>query len=415
MLTATQQLQASIRRGSMASKGTPKVLPSAGAVDALSDISAPSAALGLGQPEASTPTPRAAIGQVHEAPVDPVKTPGKIFSARERLASHVRAANLTTTESAPPEAEVPAAKPKLALAPSIVAVSQQVGAPVEPQILPLAAKAKDAVKPAKDLLAQQARVQEAQHQQGQADRQVKKEMASMRSLTRLLEAIFSRPGNDAPETQRIADLSRLAKQAQVVAADLVRQTGGDPDDPYLFAQAMDAVVSLVSRAWESGDTIDIGRLIETASATPEIFAAAQAMAHSSYRPVSNVSTAVDRLNISIHNSFWRVYGLGAKVDGVTAELAAHIVRDSAAYLQSRGRPMISNDLHVAWLQGSLSRITDLVCAEVTARGTRGQALTAAVAEDVLRIARTGFEGVENYAQSLLESPAADSPGVVDKP
>lgn len=236
----------------------------------------------------------------------------------------------------------------------------------------------------------------------------------MKTLTRLLEAVYARPGSAVSEAERLDALTTLSLQSMTLGSTVAKMIGEDPDrSAYIRAMAMDAVVGLVTKSWEQGIDLDWPKIIAATADVPEIAEAANALAQASYRPVETLADASDRLATSMHSAFWQVYTLGESVDGMTARLAAEIVRDCATYLQGKDKFVADNDLYVSWMQGSVRRLTDLVCAEMRARfGAKGMAPTPEDVQAVLAVARSGFEGVENYAQSILEKPG---PSAVPRP
>ena len=237
-------------------------------------------------------------------------------------------------------------------------------------------------------------------------RLVRKEMATMKTLTRLLEAVFMRPGSLASEKERMQALSTLTNKAYELGSVVARIAGDDFErSQYIRAMSMDAAVTLVCNSWQHEREVDWDRLIEAAAETPEINQAAETIAKAVYKPVQSATDAFDRLALSIHSAFWQVYGLGEKVNGITARAAAEIVRDCATYLQEREKFVVDNDLYVSWLQGSVRRMADLVCAETLARFAGAETgPSKSDFEAILAVSRSGFEGVESYAQSILEKP-----------
>lgn len=231
----------------------------------------------------------------------------------------------------------------------------------------------------------------------------RKEMATMKTLTGLLGAVFTRPGSLASDEERMSALSVLASKTYELGTVIARIAGDDADrSGFVRAMAMQAAVPLVCKAWEQDREIDWDTLIEVAADMPEVERAAEVMAEAIYRPVQSRQDVSDRLAISMHAAFWQVYTLGKSVDGITPKLAAGIVRDCANYLHARDKFVADNDLHVTWMQGSIGRMTDLVCAEIEARFRGEPAPTQEDIDSVLAVSRSGFEGVENYAQSILE-------------
>lgn len=232
---------------------------------------------------------------------------------------------------------------------------------------------------------------------------IRREMAAMKTLTRLLEAVFTRPGSMATDEERMVALGELSSKTFDLGTVVARIAGDDADRrTYVRAMAMDAAVGLVCRAWEQNREIDWEKLIEASASIPEVDRAAQEMAQAAYRQVQTQQDASERLAVSMHAAFWQVYELGGSVDGIDPRVAAEIVRDCANYLQDRDKFVMETDLYVSWLQGSIRRMTDLVCAEMRARFGNGQTPTQDDIASVLAVSRSGFEGVENYAQSILE-------------
>lgn len=236
-----------------------------------------------------------------------------------------------------------------------------------------------------------------------------KEMAAMKTLTRLLEAVYKRPGSLATDQERIQTLSTLLVKVGELGAVVARVAGEDYErSQYIRAMSMDAAVTLVCSSWEQCRDVDWGKLIDAAAAVPEINQAADEISKAGYRPVHSVDSAFDRTALSMHSAFWQVYSLGDTVNGITPRIAAEIVRDCAGYLHARDKFVLDNDVYVSWLQGSIRRMTDLICADL--RAQFGAATDGPTPEDiqaVLAASRSGFEGVENYAQSMLEKPNAN--------
>lgn len=246
------------------------------------------------------------------------------------------------------------------------------------------------------------------HAEAVGKTQALRELAAMKTLTRLLEAVYARPGSSASDAERMAALSTLSINAMELGSIVARLAGEDTDrSMYIRAVSMEAVVGLVCKAWEQNREVDWGSLLHAAAAVPEVNEAAEAMAKAFYRPVNTPADAHDRMATSMHAAFWQVYGLGDAIDGMSPKLAAEIIRECAGYLNSRDRFVADNDLQVSWMQGSIRRMTDLVCAEFRARfAGKNVCPTQDDVESVLAVARSGFEGVENYAQSILEKPSS---------
>lgn len=235
----------------------------------------------------------------------------------------------------------------------------------------------------------------------------RREMATMKALTRMLESVYARPGSTASEQARMAALSDLSVNARELGAVVARLAGDDVDrSNYVAAMATDAAVGLVCHSWEAGKEVDWPRLLKACVSSEDIVSTAQSMAYAQglqYTPVDGPEAAFDRLAISTHSAFWRLIDLGQTVDGMVPKLAAQIVQDSVLYLQARDKFVTDTTLHVSWMQSSLGRMTNLICAELRARfGDRGVVPSKVEIDTALAVARSGFEGVENYAQSIIE-------------
>lgn len=235
-----------------------------------------------------------------------------------------------------------------------------------------------------------------------------KELAAMKTLTRLLEAVYSRPGSSATVEERMVALITLSTHSMTLGAGVAKLAGEDVDrSNYIRAVSMEAVVGLVCKSWHDNRDIDWEKLLSASVNHPEVVEAAEAMAMAAYRPVKTVADASDRLAVSLHGAYWHIYALGDTIDGITPQLAAEMTRSCADYLNTRDRFVPDNDLQVSWMQGSIRRVTDLVCAEARARfAGKNVTPTQADISSVLNVAFTGFEGVENYAQSILERPGS---------
>lgn len=328
------------------------------------------------------------------------------------------------TPASPPVPGVFTAKPAIASEPPLSFSSASGGFTAKP-VIPAAefredsdnsphgavasAPATSALKSAAQRLRESAQVEDS-------SKRTRKEMSAMKTLTRLLEAVYTRPGSAASDEQRMSALTTLSNRSFELGTVVARVAGDDVErSRYVRAMAMEAAVGLTCKSWEQNREIDWAGLIEVTANTPEIFQAADELALASYRSVQTRQDAADRLSISMHSAFWQVVGLGESVDGVTPKTAAEIVKECANYLQSRDRFIADNDLHVSWMQGSIRRITDLVCAEMRARfGETSQAPSKEDISSVLAVARSGFEGVENYAQSILEKTDTPVSGPADR-
>jgi hypothetical protein len=239
-------------------------------------------------------------------------------------------------------------------------------------------------------------------------------LASMRTLSALLCAVYARPGSAADEQDRMDALVDLSQRSQALGRVLAQVVGDDAGrSSYVQAMATEAAVSLVSRQWLDGGTVRWDELVQASARRPEIMAAANAMAAAVYRPVTTEADVQDRVHVSLHAAFWQVYELGQVVDGITPALAAGIVKDVADYVREHAKPVSHPDLQVAWVQGSVRRLSDLVCAEMRARFVDQPAPTEAEIQEVLAVARSGFEGVESYAQFILAPSQTPDSGPVD--
>lgn len=331
------------------------------------------------------------------------------MKAYERLQALLRRGTLVT-------AGAPARISEEGAADAAQAAEPPVGEPApRPGVMP-GQKGGAEISPAEPLVRESAA--DRLRKQDQSVRQeagARKDMAAMRTLGRLLEAVYSRPGSGATEVDRVAALSRLVEQADGVARAMAKQFDADVSNPYLYAQALDSVVSLVAKGWERDENMDWGEMIQAAACRPEIMGAATQLADSGYRRVDSVATARERLTVSFHSAYWSLYMLGESIDGMTPELAASIVQRCADYLEGRDRKIENNDLHVAWTQASIRRLTDLVSAELRAKFEGEPPPTEEQIATAIAMAISGFEGVENHAEKLLERDKvrASEPAPVD--
>lgn len=385
--SAADNLRAQMRRGTVATVGTPTVTR----VDA-------SAAEVL---QANGPMDTEAA--VMEPPV-------------------VRSAPLRPGEfSKPPQAMVPMSAPTkppggVALQESTAA---QVSVALPPSVAPVTVTPPLAPKKlsATERLQMEADSARKAALNGVVTAQARREMSTMKTLTRMLEAVYARPGSTASEHARMKALSDLAINARELGAVVARVAGDDVGrSNYIEAMATDAAVGLVCHSWEAGEDVDWPRLLQSCVSNEDIVSTADNMAYAQglqYAPIEGPEAAADRLAVSMHSAFWRLIDLGQTVDGMVPKLAAQIVRESTLYLQGRDKFVSDTTLHVSWMQSSLGRMTNLICAELRARfGGRGVVPTREEVDAVLAIARSGFEGVENYAQSILEKSC---PVSVDRP
>lgn len=241
-------------------------------------------------------------------------------------------------------------------------------------------------------------------------------LASMRTLSALLCAVYARPGSSAEESSRMQALVELSERSQELGAVLARAVGADPDrSSYVQAVAMESAVALVTQQWTQGKDVRWAELIEFSAQQPQIMQAAAAMARSTvYHPVKTEADAQDRVHLSLHHAFWQLYELGREIDGMTPALAAGVITDVADYLREYEKPVTHPDLQTAWVQGSVRRMTDLICAELRARFVGQAAPTQEEIAEVLATARAGFEGVESYAQHILAPRTTHASEPVDR-
>lgn len=400
-MATTENLHMSLRSGRYASAGAPVETD-----DAFLSQHAPTGSASPAPPRpgvfTSPPTKGAPQPTGAHVPGAPVESPR--LSRAERLA---RANNQASPPKPASAAAAPAAQAPVADRPSAaerLARANPEAQPLTAPPKPTEAQPPVAARPsAAERLAEQSRLQNN-------TQQVRKEMATMKTLTRLLQAVSMRPGALASDEDRMAALSRLVGNAQALGEVVARIAGEDYQGrSYVRAMAMDASISLVCSAWEQNRDVQWDALLEATANTPEIYEAAHQVAAAVYRPVETVADAADRIGQSTHSAFWQVYGLGDTVNGITPRLAADVVRDCLAYLQGRQKFVLDNDLYVSWLQGSIRRMTDLVCADMRARFDGQEAGPSADdVQSILAATRSGFEGVENYAQNILEKPHANA-------
>lgn len=301
-------------------------------------------------------------------------------------------------------APAPAATPE-AVAPVAVAHAVPAG---QPAVTP--AKLSPAPAPGVFLTPRQvvdaARAREAAQKPAQTLVQDgRKEMAAVRVLARLLEAVYRQPGSLAPAEQRIGALRDLVVNADAaghVMATEFRLHESNSSENYVRAQTMEMMVGLVGDAWERSETVDWADVVSRIKADPLIMDAAERIGHAAYMPVVSAQTAAERISLSMHGACWSLYALGEKVDGLVPAVSSGIVQSIASYLTARPRVIEDNDLYVSWVQGSIRRITDLFCADLVSKYANTSAPTPGQIEEVLDVAKKGFEGVEDYASQLFE-------------
>lgn len=271
-------------------------------------------------------------------------------------------------------------------------------------------------------LAQMA-AQTAREDQAAAD--FRKDMASLRSLGRLMAAVYVRPGSDAPVVERVMALKRLAQVSRETSAGLLEAMGQSPENPYFQAMAMSAVVEIIGKVWEeqAGDPDEPEFLsdqplevVRSACADEGIMQVAAEMSKRTWDSVSNERQYSDVIAMAGHRAYWRIYILGQYVDGLDAKRCANIAKDLLQYLADYPQPRgVGAEMRANWLSASMGRLADLVCAELRAKYGLDRAPTDDELRECLSVAMRGFEGIEEHASKLLESTEALVDRAVDRP
>jgi hypothetical protein len=260
-----------------------------------------------------------------------------------------------------------------------------------------------------------------------ADKQQKKNLATMRTMTQLLTAVYANPGSKASVEDRVEVLSALASNAQELGVIVANSMGIDlGNSEYRRACATDAAVQLVTQAWGRQEYIDWPSLLDAANNNKVVTQASEELAKNFYLNVNSEADAMDRIAISMHSVYWRFICLGEQVNGMTKEIAGELTTRLGSYLQRRDRFSQSADLNVSWFQGSIQRMADLACAELSANYAKNRnienaedaensvtsfldatgedvAVSAADLDDLCKTIYSGFEGVESFAQNLLQN------------
>jgi len=261
----------------------------------------------------------------------------------------------------------------------------------------------------------------------------KKDMAALRTLGRLLEAVYVQPGNASPVSHRMQALLSLTQTSKEMAQALLELVGETRDNGYTRAMAMDAVVGIVSRCWEeSKDESQFLsskplELLRQAAVSPKVFEAAQEMSHRTWNPVGTIEQHEEALMMASHRVYWDLYMLGEHVAGMDVSRCETAVSRLLSYLQEYSNPRGSSpEMRASWLSASMGRLSSLVCAEIKARfGSdamvdfgadqdralgRGQVpgltpgltpVTNDALNECVDLAIEGFENVERHAQKLL--------------
>lgn len=272
-------------------------------------------------------------------------------------------------------------------------------------------------------VAQQEQVQE----KSSAD--FRRNMAALRSLGRLMEAVYVRPGAKAPEMDRILALRQLAGVSRELSGELLQAIGNTVDSRYARAMAMEAVIDLVARTWEEQDRDEEDpqwlserplELIRSAAVDTEVVQAAMELAEKTWNPVQTKDQYREVLALAAHKSYWRLYMLGENVNGMSEERCRSIASKLMQYLKTYPHPRgESPDMRSNWMAASMGRLTSLVCAELRGRhGIDGNARYIPSEQDIeecMDVAIMGFEGIEEHAAKLLESAEGTPERPVDCP
>lgn len=269
----------------------------------------------------------------------------------------------------------------------------------------------------------------------QSAKAFRRNMAALRSLGRLMEAVYVRPGSRAEQRERIEALRALAQASRMLAQDLLRAIGESDDSAYVRAMAMDAVIDLVAHSWqEARDGVDPDasalrraplELIEQAAVDEDVLRAAQDLAHKTWNPVRTQDQYREALALAAHRTYWQFYMLGEHVDGMDEDRCRQMTLTLVRYLQDFPTPRGDTpETRANWMSASLGRLARLACAELRSRfghdlddgHDRGTLPTDKDVRDCLDAAIIGFEGVEEHASKLLEiSSDAVSERLVERP
>lgn len=246
----------------------------------------------------------------------------------------------------------------------------------------------------------------------EAHRQQKSAVANIHTakvLSRLLEAIAHRPGMLADADVRTEALRGLFRQANnlgtVIAQGCWRT---DPPD-WLRAQAFLAASNLVCRGWESGMSGEQVKIFnaELGESLVDLAKEASAIAgdlqFDRYIEADTPDTAQGRLYVSISAAIGRLVQIG--VDG---SRAGETVREWMDTLSATDNAVaMTLDMRTAWLQGSLSRVTDLMVAvyQSPTQVLGGDDRLTDASKRAIRL----FNEVEKNAKLVLESTRAPRP------
>lgn len=258
------------------------------------------------------------------------------------------------------------------------------------------------------------------------ERDFRREMAALRSLGRLMEAVYVRPGSSASVAERVRALQTLARTSRDLAEQLLQTIEEPSRSAYARAMAMDAVIGLVAQTWEARadeDDVDLLAqrplaLLREAAVDPQVTQAAIDLSRMTWRPVQSQDEYQEVLLMAAHRAYWRLYMLGEHIDGMSASRCREAVRKMMDFLREYDAPrgLHAMEARANWLSASMGRLASLYAAELKGRQSElpERRLSEKDFTQGLEVAFAGFEGVEHHAEKLLEQ-AVDKPGSVDRP
>lgn len=256
----------------------------------------------------------------------------------------------------------------------------------------------------------------------------KRSMAALRSLGRLMEAVYVRPGSRAPVEQRVDALRRLAQASSDLGEEFLRVWNQQERSPYARAMAMQAVVDLVAAHWERSTAsadgsidADVLDLLEEAGADDRIVQAAEQLAEQTWVAVQTKDQYREALALAAHRAYWRLYMLGEDVNGMSASRCVAIAGALMRYLQEfEGARGETAQMRASWVSASMGRLVALFCAEAKARSAQfksDQDISDKDIEECIHVACSGFEAIEAHAEKLLDlsnTPSAPVEHPVDR-
>ncbi|MDM7322899.1 MAG: hypothetical protein P3W87_006455, partial [Gammaproteobacteria bacterium] len=244
----------------------------------------------------------------------------------------------------------------------------------------------------------------------------RREMASLRSLGRLMAAVYLRPGAASSVSDRIKALAHLAQTSRDMAEGVLQAIGETRRSGYVRAMAMEAVIDLVSRSWElAEDEASWHAAIENISATvraaavePALVQASSLLAKQTWAPMSSEDEYREALVVASQNAYWRL----ALMEPLGPEKSRWVVDRFLSFLKDYEHPRGSTDeMRMTWTVASLGRLTTLMQNQVrrwmkTSEEASHQVLDEARISEYVREAIQGFIGIEKYAPLLIteESP-----------